>query len=104
MSLAVLGVWQREYAGAFIYGLFLVSLDLAFSVWRVRRGRRMPPSGIGAFLWFSFLARISIFLAGMAVAVLIFGPGGRFVVGLTILSSVPLGILAAKSIAGSKEG
>ena len=104
MSLAFLGVWQRECAGAFIYGLFLVSLDLIFSAWRLRRGRGMAPSGIGAFLWFSFLVRISILLAGMAAAVRIFGPGGRLVVGLTMLSGIPLGILAAKIFAGPKEG
>lgn len=82
----------------------MVALDLAFSAWRSRRAERIHSSRIGAFLGFSFLARLSIFLAGMAAAIRIFEPTGRFVVGLTILFAIPLGILAARAFAGLKEG
>ncbi|MGQ9779866.1 MAG: hypothetical protein ACUVRM_08330 [Bacillota bacterium] len=101
---AVLGVWQRGCAGAFLYGLFLVSLDLLFFAWRVRRGQKVPPGRIMSFLGFSFLGRVSLLLAGMAVALRLFGPPGRLVVGLTLLLGVPLGIPVAKRLFAAKEG
>ena len=101
---AVLGVWQRECAGAFLYGLFLVLLDLLFCAWRVRRGQRVPPARLVSFLGFSFLARVALLSIGMAVALYLFGPPGRLVVGLTLLGGVWLGIPVAKKLFAAKEG
>ncbi|NLG84864.1 MAG: hypothetical protein GX493_09735 [Firmicutes bacterium] len=101
---AVLGVWQKECAGAFLYGLFLVGLDLAFSLWRIRRGERVRPERLLPFLGLSFGARILFFVAGMAVAVRLFAASGRLIVGLTLLLGIPLGAALAKKFFPVKEG
>ena len=100
----VWGVWPKGCAGAFLYGLFLVGLDLVFSAWRIKRGERVRPDRLFAFLGYSFGLRVLLLLAGMAVALRLFPPAGRLAVGLTLLLGIPLEILVAKRFLAVRGG
>ena len=54
MSQVVLGVWQSEFAGAFLYGLGLLGADLCFGRLRFRAARRLAPARFGWFLSLTF--------------------------------------------------
>jgi len=100
----VLGVWQGEFAGAFLYGLGVFCLDLCFTFLRSRLAKVLPPVSFAWFVPISFLGRVLLYLAAMALAVRIFNRTGLFVVGLAAVCSAPLGILAASRLARSGEG
>ena len=97
------GVWQNEFASAFLYGLALLGVDLCFGRLRIRAAKRLAPDRLGWFLSVTFLVRVAIFLAGAGVALRLFGRPGLFLVCLLLLLAVPLGILTGTRAGRGKD-
>ncbi len=104
MRQLILGVWQSEFASAFLYGLGLLGADLCFGRLRLRAARRLAPAKLGWYLALTFLLRLAIFLAGAGMAWRLFGRSGRFLVCLLFLLAVPLGIWTGARAAAEGEG
>lgn len=91
---AVAGVWQGDIAGAFMYGLGLITLDLGFGWCRFRLARLMGRSRLGRFLGLTFITRLCCYLAGIALAARIFSRPELFLVCILIVLALPARILA----------
>ena len=104
ISQVVPGVWQNEFASAFLYGLAFLGVDLCFGRLRFRVARRLAPGRLGWFLSLTFLVRSAIFLTGASVAWRLFGRTGLFLVCLLLLLAVPLGILTGARAAAAGRG
>ena len=90
----VLGVWQYETASALLYGLGLILAEFVFTRLRIKlAARRVGLAAFARFLVLSFLARLTLYLAWIGLALRLFGRHGRLIVCLLAVSSVPLGIV-----------
>ncbi|MGE5599716.1 MAG: hypothetical protein ACM3XS_10085 [Bacteroidota bacterium] len=98
------GVWQGGLAGAFLYGLLLVALDLVFGRWRLWLLQRAGRARLGRLLGLTFLARLFLILTGVAAAAGLFDRPGLFLVCLLYLASVPASLIAAGYRAGGRGG